>query len=163
MVVMLRTCCCGWSLGTGTIIIGIVETLGGITNVILSIIAAAEAELDPRAEESVLDALDTIKVTNILLAVVAAVLTILGVLLIAGAKRNSPSLLVPWMIYTCFYIFATVVSYVINTVAYSEAGKPLLAGISVIGAILNLSIQTYFILVVYSLYRELRGEDLLNL
>jgi hypothetical protein len=52
--------------------------------------------------------------------------------------QNNPSLLLPWMIYTCFYIFASVVSYVINTVAYTEAGEPLLAGVSVIGAILNL-------------------------
>ncbi|GFG34393.1 hypothetical protein Cfor_10822, partial [Coptotermes formosanus] len=49
---------------------------------------------------------------------------------------NKPSLLVPWMLYTCFYIFITVVSYVINTVAYIQTDEILLAGISVVGAIL---------------------------
>jgi len=53
--------------------------------------------------------------------------------------------------------------YVINTVAYIGTGEMLLAGISAVGVFLVLSIQTYFVLVVYSLYRELRGEDLLSL
>jgi hypothetical protein len=50
--------------------------------------------------------------------------------------QKNPSLLVPWMLYTCFYILATVVSYVINTVAYVETKDMLLAGVSVVGAIL---------------------------
>jgi hypothetical protein len=60
--------------------------------------------------------------------------------------QNSPSLLVPWMIYTCFYIFASVVSYVINTVAYVETGEPLLAGVSVVGAILTLCKYVFFLI-----------------
>jgi len=48
------------------------------------------------------------------------------------------------MVYTCFYVFATVVSYVINTVAYSDAGEILLAGVSAIGAILVLCKYLYF-------------------
>jgi hypothetical protein len=42
------------------------------------------------------------------------------------------------MIYTCFYIFATVVSYVITTAAYSQAGDMLLAVGSALGAIVIL-------------------------
>jgi hypothetical protein len=43
----------------------------------------------------------------------------------------------PWMIYTCFYIFATVVSYVINTVAYFDTGDNLLACFSILRAVLT--------------------------
>lgn len=158
---MLRQCCCGCSLSTGTIIIGIIETVSGFVNVVLCFIAAIEAN-DLKKETTALDAMDTITVTNIILGIIAALSTVLAVLIILGAKWSKTSYLIPWMVYTCFYVFATVVSYVINTVAYSDAGEILLAGVSAIGAILVLSIQTYFVLVVYSLYRELRGEDLLS-
>lgn len=160
---MLKQFCCGCSLTSGTIIIGIIETLGGIVSVFLNIIAAIEASEDLKNKKNVFDALDTITITNIILAIIAMLFTTLAVLLIVGAKRNYPPYLVPWMLYTCFYIFATVVTYVINTVAYAEANDTLMAGVSVMGAILTLSIQTYFVLVVYSLYCELRGETLLNL
>lgn len=160
MVVKLRQCCCGCSLSTGTIIIGIIETVSGFLNVVLCFIAAIEAN-DLKKETDALDALDTITVTNIILGIIAALATVLAVLLILGAKWRNTSYLLPWMIYTCFYIFATVISYVINTVAYSEAGELLLAGVSAFGAVLFVSIQAYFMLVVYSLYRELRDEGLL--
>ncbi|XP_023702869.1 uncharacterized protein LOC111862040 isoform X1 [Cryptotermes secundus] len=162
MVVMLRQCCCSFSLGTGTIIIGIIEMIGGITNVVLGIIAAIQASTGPMTEENILDALITIRVTSIILTLIAALFTLMAVLLIIGARRNTPWFLSPWMIYTCFYIFATVVSYVINTVAYAETGDNLEACFSVLRAVLTVSLQTYFLLVVYSLYRELRGDDLLN-
>jgi len=48
------------------------------------------------------------------------------------------------MVYNCFYMFATVVSYVINTVAYIEAGEMLLAGVSATGAALVLCKYLYF-------------------
>jgi hypothetical protein len=48
------------------------------------------------------------------------------------------------MVYTCFYVFATVVSYVINTVAYIQTGEMLLAGVSAIGAVLVLCEYLYF-------------------
>lgn len=131
-------------------------------NALLCILAAIEAGIDPKNMTNVFDALDTITVTNILLSIIAALSTVLAVLIIVGAKRNYPPFLAPWMIYTCFYIFATVISYVINTVAYIQTEEMLLSGVSVFGAILTLSIQTYFVLVVYSLYRELRGEELLD-
>ena len=41
-------------------------------------------------------------------------------------------------------MFATVVSYVINTVAYIEAGEMLLAGVSATGAALVLCKYLYF-------------------
>jgi len=47
------------------------------------------------------------------------------------------------MVYNCFYIFATVVSYVINTVAYIQTEEKLLAGVSVIGAVLVFSKYMY--------------------
>lgn len=158
---MLRECCCGCSLKTGTIIIGIIEAVGGFVNVVLCFIAAIEAN-DLKNESNVLDAIDTITVTNIILGIIAALSAVLAGLLILGAKRNNTTYLVPWIVYTCFYIFAAVVSYVINTVAYIRTEEALLAGVSAFGAVLVLSIQTYFVLVVYSLYRELRGEDLLS-
>jgi len=64
MVVMLRQCCCGCSLATGTIIIGIVETVGGFVKVVLYFIAAIQAS-DLKTDKNVLDAIDTITVTNI--------------------------------------------------------------------------------------------------
>ena len=48
------------------------------------------------------------------------------------------------MVYTLFYIFATVVSYVINTVAYINIEEILLAGVSVVGAVLVLCKYFYF-------------------
>ena len=48
------------------------------------------------------------------------------------------------MVYTCFYIFATVVMYVINTVAYIGTGEMLLAGVSAVGAFLVLCEYLYF-------------------
>jgi hypothetical protein len=48
------------------------------------------------------------------------------------------------MVYTCFYIFATVVSYVINTVAYVETGEVLLAVVSAFGAVLVLCKYLHF-------------------
>jgi hypothetical protein len=48
------------------------------------------------------------------------------------------------MVYTCFYIFATVISYVINTVAYTKTGEALLAGVSAFGAVLVLCKYLYF-------------------
>lgn len=163
MVVMLRQCCCSFSLGTGTVIIGIIEMIGGIVNVILSIITVIEASAGPTTQEDTLDAIITLKVTNIILTFIAALFTMMAVLLIIGARRNKPSFLSPWMVYTCFYIFATVVSYVINTVAYVQTGDNLEACFSILRAVVTVALQTYFLLVVYSLYRELRGDDLVNM
>ncbi|KAJ9582436.1 hypothetical protein L9F63_003234 [Diploptera punctata] len=82
----VRQFCCGCSLRTGAIIVGVVETLGGLIEVILYIVAAAEAEPDPREKENILDALDTIRVSNIILAGVTIILTILSALIILGVK-----------------------------------------------------------------------------
>ena len=48
------------------------------------------------------------------------------------------------MVYTSFYIFANVVSYVVNTVAYIETEETLLAGVSAFEAVLVLCKYLYF-------------------
>jgi hypothetical protein len=153
MVMMLRQCCCGCTLKTGTIIIGVLTILGGLGNLIGGITTAV------RAADNFVDA-ESVQVfvgVGAVLAVLGAILLVFSVLLIIGAQNDRPSLLVPWMVYTIVFLITNTVLYIFEAAEYFSRYDNVNGAGNIVAAVIFVLLQTYFLLVVYSLYRELRG------
>lgn len=151
MVVMLRQCCCGCTLKTGTIILGVLNALGGLGNLIQGITAASLGDSIGTEYK------DTIIAVGVVLAVIGAILLLVSICLIVGAQKNNPVLLMPWMVYTIIFVIVNTVLYIVNAAQYFEMGWSTQGTGNIIGAVIYILLETYFLLVVYSLFRELRG------
>ncbi|PSN50980.1 hypothetical protein C0J52_08603 [Blattella germanica] len=161
MVVMLRQCCCGCTLKTGTLIIGILNALGGLGNLINGIVYAGydynSLEYYGNGQEYI-DAFETIQVIMIVILVVSAILLIVALCLIAGAVTGNPTLLLPWLVYSICYLCVNTILYIVmgSIAAGVTNGGAAAASFFVVGLI-YFALEAYFILVVYSFYRELKG------
>jgi len=151
MVVMLRQCCCGCSLKTGAIILGVLNIIGGVWNLISGIMAASVSDYFDEDTKKVLVPVGAV------LAVFGAILVLVSICLIIGAQKGNPVLLVPWMVFVIVFLVANTVLYIVYAVQYFAINDTTNGAGNIIAAIIYLLLQTYFLLVVYSLYRELKG------
>jgi uncharacterized membrane protein len=150
---MLRQCCCGCTLKTGTIIIGVLNIIGGAGNLILGITSATAASQyisDPEIRNVVIG-------TGATLAVFGAILLLFSICLIIGAQNEKPALLVPWMVYTIIFLIVNTIIYIVQAVQLFRANDASNGAVNIVAATLFVLLQTYFLLVVYSLYREQKG------
>ncbi|KAJ9596638.1 hypothetical protein L9F63_012335 [Diploptera punctata] len=145
MVVMLRQCCCGCSLKTGTIIIGVLNLIAACLGFGSGGVLLSQKETE-------------FKTMGIVELILAAVLIIISILLIVGAMKDRPALLAPWMICAIIIMIVTIIIYIVGAAkAFQHSDSS--TGVSyLISALIYSILETYFILVVYSLYRELRGN-----
>nr|AGM32456.1 zinc metalloprotease-like protein [Coptotermes formosanus] len=151
MVVMLRQCCCGCTLKTGTTILGVLNLLGALANLIQGITAAAVAD------SINVEYKDTIVAIGAVVAVFGGIMLVVAICLLVGASKDNPVLLIPWMVYTVLFVIAYTVLQIVNAVQYFDMGYPESGAGSIVGVIIYILLETYFILAVYSLYRELKG------
>ncbi|XP_069681121.1 uncharacterized protein [Periplaneta americana] len=158
MALPLRTCFCCCELKTGTVSIAVYYIVGGVASVLTSIITTEALDPDPEVE-SFRDAIKTIKTVSIVVAAMGSLLTLMSGLLIHSLMKNKPMFLLPWMVYVALYMIVFVASNVIDTVVYSRTQDYLLAIYSVLWAVTSSAFETYSILLVYSLYRELKREE----
>ncbi|XP_069678896.1 uncharacterized protein [Periplaneta americana] len=144
MVVMLRQCCCGCSLKTGSIIIGVLELIAGISNLVVGITSASSSYSD-------------VEGAAIAIAVFSALLIVVAICLITGAVNSNAFLLVPWMLFNFVFMIVYAVTNIIIAAQNIADGYPEAGAGNIIGVVIYVLLQVYFILVVYSLFRELKG------
>jgi uncharacterized membrane protein YesL len=93
---------------------------------------------------------------SISFAVLGAIMLLVSISLVIGAKKCIPALLVPWMVYTIVFLITNTVLYILDAAQYF-AFKYIAAGTgNIVAAIIYLLLNLYFLLVVYSRYRELK-------
>ncbi|XP_069681120.1 uncharacterized protein [Periplaneta americana] len=158
MLILQREYCCDCPLKTAVICMGSINAVGGVASVLTSIITTEALDPDPEVE-SFRDAIKTIKTVSIVVAAMGSLLTLMSGLLIHSLMKNKPMFLLPWMVYVALYMIVFVASNVIDTVVYSRTQDYLLAIYSVLWAVTSSAFETYSILLVYSLYRELKREE----
>ncbi|PSN33056.1 hypothetical protein C0J52_17758 [Blattella germanica] len=151
MVLMLRQCCCGCSLKTGTIIIGVLNLIGACFGVVNGILLASVSTKDGYNAEGA-------KSIGISICVFSAVMVLIASLLIVGATKGKPFLLLPWLICAIILTVIYVILYVVLGVSNFQQHQSQEGAIYIVSAIITALVETYFILVVYSLYREQRGN-----
>lgn len=150
---MLNQCCCGCELKTGTIIIGVLDGIAALYSLVTSIVAASAAIVVGDKNQSYLE---TVATLSIVLAVFSALLLLVSICLLVGAAKEKPSLLIPWMVYSLVFIVENTVVNIYYAVQYIGMSEGVIAAGVIIGAIVHLLLQVYFLLVVYSLFRELK-------
>lgn len=153
---MLRQCCCGCTLKTGTIILGVLDAIAAAYYLISSIVVASAAIAVDDKNKTYLETAATLATV---LAVFSAVLLLVAICLIVGAANSKPNLLIPWMGYTIVFIVENTVVNIYYAVQYFELAEGAFGAGMIVGAVIYLLLQLYFLLVVYSLFRELRGTS----
>ncbi|XP_077300668.1 uncharacterized protein LOC143921296 [Arctopsyche grandis] len=153
----LNTFCCGCTLKTGAIIVGVVDAIWVIIMLIVSILVSVvlnDPSIDTTTETGDEQTLYSMFVAY---SVFSAIYLIMAIMLIVGASKNSPNCLIPWLGYVFAYIIVYLVGAIINSISYFSLGNVGAACSFIISGILGISLQFYFFLVVYSLYRLLKN------
>ncbi|XP_054260882.1 uncharacterized protein LOC128985428 isoform X2 [Macrosteles quadrilineatus] len=154
----LTTCCCGCSLRTGTKIIGWLSLICGILMVILmgtSLTALYYLEDHPEKTPSpeskeILDHLPALKALAMFLIVVHILTCGLAFILLLGAYQNKAKFVLIWVVVS---LTAEIMEQALNlaqTLTVSQGGIFYFNFIYFV-------IDLYFILVVYSFYREIKN------
>ncbi|PSN50983.1 hypothetical protein C0J52_08604 [Blattella germanica] len=147
MVVMLRQCCCGCALKTGSSIISITDATIGLLSVVFAI-AGPEFSKDYHGMFEVV----------IASGVTGAILLMVSVLMFFGARSGQLRYLLPWLMYGCLYTILSFIQHVLFAVSNFNNGHIAVGVAFIIMGIIHESMQIYCLLVVYSYYRELKGE-----
>ncbi|XP_067011754.1 uncharacterized protein [Anabrus simplex] len=165
-MLVLKTSGCGLTLKTGTIIIGVLQALGGFSVMIsesvsayrsdrTAIISGPDHGISKEEEENVKRYVQGHKELCIVLAIAGGIQLILSILLLYGADYESPKLVKPWVIFSMIMTGVMVATYfglgiVTLVLGFDKVGASILIGI-----VLASAISFYFILVVHSFYRYL--------
>ncbi|XP_077301274.1 uncharacterized protein LOC143921763 [Arctopsyche grandis] len=155
----LNTCCCVCTLKTGAIIVGIVDAVLGIIIMITSISVSVILN-DPNTDTADLGDKQTLYNMFVAYSVFSTLYIIMSIMLIIGASKNSPNCLIPWLGYVFVYIIVYLVGVIINSISYFSIGNVGAACSFIISGIVGISLQFYFFLVVYSLYRLLKTPEI---
>ncbi|XP_021919318.1 uncharacterized protein LOC110829656 [Zootermopsis nevadensis] len=159
-VPMLNQCCCGCTLKTGSIIIGTLNAVFSgiyfITGIITAGVAANAANSPNSAQENS-DTWSSIEAVYIAYAVFAAVLCLVAVCLIVGAVNGNPVLLLPWLGYASVSIIINFILSIVNAAYYISLSYAANGVLFLLGGFIGVCLEIYFILVVYSFYRQLKG------
>jgi len=152
MVMMLRQCCCGCTLKTGAIIIGVIDIFFALGHLSIGIEFAVAG---PFVHGPLGAAFIGV---GVVLAVLGAIMLAFCICLIIGADKGNPTLLVPWMVYTIVYmILNTILTAALAALLIASVFLTVFGILLIVELIIHFLLQTYFLLVVYSLYRELKG------
>ncbi|XP_023702870.1 uncharacterized protein LOC111862041 [Cryptotermes secundus] len=147
MVVMLRQCCCGCSLKTGSSIISVTDATIGLLSLVLAI-AGPEFAKDFHGMFEVV----------IASGVTGAILLTVSILMFFGARSGHLRYLLPWLLYGCLYIVLSFIQHLVFAVTNFSHGQFEVGVGFVVVLLIHECLQVYSLLVVYSYYRDLKGE-----
>ncbi|XP_067011620.1 uncharacterized protein [Anabrus simplex] len=165
----VKQCCCGCSLKTGTIIIGVICVVGAVFGLIYSIVKTSLFQLmtpEMARQQNITEdgrevynlVMKAEKYTNIVAAVFEAIGLILSVLLIFATRRENPRLMKPWLICSIITMVLVEVLYLVIMIIfflYVSLG----AGVTVLFAAATYGVVgAYMIIVVDSHRRELLDQ-----
>ncbi|XP_049841810.1 uncharacterized protein LOC126292051 isoform X1 [Schistocerca gregaria] len=171
MVVMLNTCCARYELTKGCIIIGAFW-------LVISLVVVVGAPLMMRNLEKDMDdvyqhfsdawnsekqkmydiTLSVLRATFYGITAMAVVDGICSIMLIFGARQDKPGLVLPWVVEQMVVLPVwALLALAFAVLSYME-GQLQRSTVSVFVLLVRAGVTVYFILVVYSQYRYLRGE-----
>ncbi|XP_069678897.1 uncharacterized protein [Periplaneta americana] len=147
MVLMLRQCCCGCSLKTGSSIISVTDATIGLLSLVLAVAGPEFAK-------------DLHGMYEVVLAggVTGAVLLAVSVLLFFGARSGQLRYLLPWLMYGCLYLVLSCVQHLLFSISSFNSGDTAVGVGFIVALVVHGCLQVYSLLVVYSYFRELKGE-----
>lgn len=153
MFLTVRNCFCFFSLTRGTIIVGFLEVVGALGYLISGIFLVS----DPQAYGS-----NVAKAVGALLVVTGALLLLFAISLLVGVLKGKPMLLVPWMAYILTAAIGNTFLNIISAAQDTEKGYNTSGALNSVVAIIALILQFYFLVVVYSLYTDVKGPQQAN-
>ncbi|XP_075233680.1 uncharacterized protein LOC142331568 [Lycorma delicatula] len=142
---MLKECCCGCTLRTGTMIIGFLSLIAAIIVSCITIVSLNT--LQHLKQAHVLD----IALEMIVLAV-RFVQIILSLLLIVGTHKGRASYICPWLVLSLFLVL--IESFYLLLMACELIVGTLNS--QIFSLCTHISVTIYFLLVVFSHYREIQ-------
>lgn len=148
----LEQCCCGCQLRTGTKFVGWISVIFGTLAFIYYVLVVVYlSDVNAKLEKPMTPGqLQAVRITLILLSILTLFKALFAVLLLLGVYKGKISYYKPWLIYSTVALVLEVI-LIISMIVQGEAiGQ-------IIGQIIGTCIYCYFILVVYSDYRE-QGE-----
>jgi len=132
----------------------------GMTLLSIGLLAAAETVAKSIADDGVADA--KVKGITTAIYVIGGVLLvfnlfyiILSSLLFHGAKNGKPSMILPWLILSCFFICVQVIGFIIIWACYSADDITVLNVYSMISTLFGFAVQVYIYIGISSYWREL--------
>ncbi|OXA54931.1 lysosomal-associated transmembrane protein 4A [Folsomia candida] len=157
---MSETCCCGCcTVGQGTLIIGILNIIGGILSIIRDSIEVnimvyypdqiKEADFQQNRSRYI-----TVECIEIFMAIVYF---IFACLMVQGYRMRNHRLIMPWLIWNYVSLCIVAVSIVILFILLAVAGAVAAGFIMLAMGGIFLAVQTYFVFVVKRFVTELKG------
>jgi len=155
-VPQLDSCCCGCSLKTGTKIIGWISLVMSVIMVIIlgSGLAALyyiedHPDQSTPASKEIMDHLPALKALTMFMIAVHVLGGILGFILLLGAYQNKANYVLLWVIVALTSVIIEVALNLVQMIAMYQSTNFL--------TLITSLVDVYFILVVYSFYREIRN------
>lgn len=142
-VPQLEQCCCGCQLRTGTKFIGWAGVILGIICFIYILLYI----LDVAIPDAIKEEIQKLNVPLGYLLAGTLLPIVFSILLLIGVYKEKISYYLPWIIYAIIATVMDVVVVITMMFGHVDVG-------SIIGAILGICFNVYFILVVYSDYRQ---------
>uniref|UniRef100_A0A1B6G5D3 Uncharacterized protein n=1 Tax=Cuerna arida TaxID=1464854 RepID=A0A1B6G5D3_9HEMI len=152
----LNSCCCGCSLKTGSKIIGWLSMIASIASLIMFGLALAglyyieehPEKVTPENKE-IFDHLPALKAAAIMMIIVHIIGCILSFILLMGVYQQKAKLVLIWVMVA---LTCAIIAQLVNIVQLFALYQP-----ANIGNIIWFLLDLYFILVVYSFYREIQN------
>ncbi|XP_067011936.2 uncharacterized protein [Anabrus simplex] len=163
---VVKQCCCGCTLKTGSIVIGILEAVGcGLFLVIVILATAFFAALrdnsmdQPDVTQEQLEAFHAAMAALVILMIVLAVnlvaQLVFAILLACGASHENPSLIKPWIICSIVSLILSIILYIVSASIAIGNGETASGVQSLVSCALGSALKIYFIVVVRSYHLEL--------
>ncbi|XP_055691123.1 uncharacterized protein LOC129794348 [Lutzomyia longipalpis] len=162
--IMLQKCCC-FPLKKGTLIIGWYNVITSILMIIYSVVALCKQDTiikniedyvqQPNFDEEILNT--GVEVLMSIIIASAAIGLIVSALLIVGAKRGVPGLLLPWIILTAISLVLGL-GYSVRLIILTFDVDTETASLQFFIFVVSYGIHYYLWLVVYSFFKMLRKE-----
>ncbi|KAK7871386.1 hypothetical protein R5R35_006090 [Gryllus longicercus] len=186
MVVHFKSCCCGCSLKTGTVIIGIFSGFGAFCGIIISILMVyvgtgelqkeflKELEkqknitLDQAEYEEAVQYLEattgkkTLSVLYISLAIFNGIQLIFDTMMVFGASAERPRMIKPWIVFAIMSLTVQSTLTVGNIIFHFINGAVIAGVVGLVILTAGIALGVYFILVVNSFHTELLSNNFQN-
>ncbi|XP_077300866.1 uncharacterized protein LOC143921433 [Arctopsyche grandis] len=145
----VKTCCCGCTLETGTLIIGWLN----IVFAALTIIGSIMGIISPNSQNHGSTA-------SLVLGMIAGVITLLvSIMLIIGVKRRLPKYVHYWILIATISFVISLLNGIIQGIMLSVNGNVGGGVGAIIVVLISGAIMAYLIIVVFNFKRELLSEN----
>ncbi|KAK9299365.1 hypothetical protein QLX08_007605 [Tetragonisca angustula] len=153
---MQLTSCCGcFSLKAGTLFIGIL-------NIVLSIISLILIfTLNVEWKTILIDALDQ-SIVKIIFAINLCMTILISTLLVIGALKRNTFMMLPWVVLGLILVVGVLVSVLYTSIMFFVNHAVINGILWLVIGLIDVVIDAYFWLVVYSYFQYLRYDKLNN-